>query len=85
MFQPAHVDGRTLVIIRRRPSLFNSGFTEVMRGRLEHDGAKLTLVGNCGRRVISDAELATFMPVNEGNRIPECAGFDFFLIQESDG
>jgi hypothetical protein len=28
--------------------------------------------------------LQSLMPVAEGSRIPECRGFDFFLLSEAD-
>jgi hypothetical protein len=82
LFQPAHIDGRTLIILRRGRSSFGSAFAQAMSGRLEHDGEKLTLVGDCHRRVITEAKLASLMPVNDGNRIPQCHGFDLFMIEE---
>jgi hypothetical protein len=33
--------------------------------------------------VFSDEELQSLMPVAAANRIPECRGFDFFLMSEA--
>jgi len=83
MWHPAHVDGRTLVVIRHRKSLFG-GFDVVESGRLQHDGKLLELVGDHGSRVLSKAELNALQLVVPQSRIKECQGFDFSLIQGAD-
>jgi hypothetical protein len=80
VFQPAHVDGRSLVILRRRRRRVGWAFSVAASGRLEHDGEVLSLVGNGPPRVITDRELAAVMPVKPDTRIAECRGFDLFLI-----
>ena len=82
MFQPSHVDGRTLVILRGRNRCLGPQLSVVACGQLEHDGETLTLVGNDQARVLSDQELAAVMIVKPDSRIAECRGFDLFLIQE---
>jgi hypothetical protein len=52
-------------------------------GILSHDGQTLSLGEGESRRVLSDDELQSLMPVAPGNRIPECRGFDFYLIAEA--
>jgi hypothetical protein len=82
MFQPTHVDGRFLVILRRSSHILGSQFSVVASGQLVHGGETLELVGNNTRRVISSQELANFMLVKPDTRISECRGFDFFLVEE---
>jgi hypothetical protein len=83
MWQPAHIDGRTVVILRRRASIF-SGYVVVESGLLMHTGEELLLVTKGGDRIISDDELQAFQPVTPQNRILECRGFDFFVVRGSD-
>jgi hypothetical protein len=76
MHHPAHVEGRSLVLLQRaghRYAVLDSGL-------LSHDGECLELPS--GRR-ITDDELDKFQSVIGGNRIPECAGFDFYVIINS--
>jgi hypothetical protein len=81
MYRPVHVDGRSLVILRRGCSVFRV----LESGILSYDGRMLSLGGGDLRRVLSDGELQSIMPVAPGNRIPECRGFDFFLLSENEG
>lgn len=83
MWHPAHVDGRTLVVIRQRKSLCG-GFDVVESGRLQHDGKLLELVGDHGSRVLSNAELNALQLVVPQSRMKVCRGFDFFLLQPLD-
>ena len=80
MFQPAHVDGRTLVVLQPRESILG-GYSVVESGRLEHDGEELRLVGDVGCRLVSDDELGEFQPVTSQNRIAACTSFDFFIVR----
>jgi hypothetical protein len=82
MFQPAHVDGRSLVILRRRRTWLGWRFSVVASGLLEHDGEILALVDGESNRVITEQELAEVLLVKPDTRIAECRGFDLFLIQE---
>ena len=81
MLNPAHVDGRSLIILRRRSTWAGLKFAIVASGRLDHDGEKLTLVGDNSTRVIADQERAAFMIVKPDTQIAECPGFDQYLIQ----
>jgi hypothetical protein len=80
MHHPAHIDGRTVVIARQG----RRGFHVLESGMLGYDGQTLTLGEDELRRVFTDDELQSLMPVVEGSRIPECRGFDFFLLSEAD-
>lgn len=73
---PAHIDGCTVIILRRR----GRGFHVVEQGMLSHDGDSLSLVGTETERPFSEAELNSLKLVVEGNRIPECQGFTFFML-----
>ena len=84
MFQPAHVDGLSLVILRRQNRWFGPQFSVVASGQLKHDGETLSLVGNDQARIVSDQELAAVMIVKQDTRIAKCRGFDLFLIEEDD-
>ncbi len=83
MFQPAHIDGRTLVVIRARKSLFG-GYDVIESGKLEHDGEALHLVGEQSSRAVTDAELESLQPVVQQSGISACRGFDFFLLRSAD-
>jgi hypothetical protein len=78
VFQPAHIDGDTLVVLLH----CRWRFQIIASGRLSYDGETLTLVGNGSKRVVTDAEIGELQPVTENCRIPECVGFDFFLLVE---
>jgi hypothetical protein len=80
MHHPAHIDGRSVVILRQG----RRGFHVLESGLLSYDGQTLTLGEDESRRVFTDDELRSLMPVVEGSRIPECHGFDFFLLSEVD-
>jgi hypothetical protein len=80
MYHPAHIDGCTVVLLRQD----RWGLRVIGGGRLSYDGESLTLVDGEAPRRFSDAERDALMPVGPGNRIPECRGFDFFLLAESD-
>ena len=80
MHHPAHIDGCSVVILRQG----RRGFHVLESGMLSYDGQTLTLGEDESRRVFTDDELQSLMPVVEGSRIPECRGFDFFLLSEAD-
>ncbi len=81
MHHPAHIDGRSVVILRQGR---RRGFHVLESGMLSHDGQTLTLGAGESRRVFTDDELQSLQPVVEGSRIPECRGFDFFLLVDAD-
>jgi hypothetical protein len=85
MFHPAHVDGRTVVVLRRRTGWFGPRFSVVASGRLEHDGQTLSLVAPGVTRAVTADELASLMLVRPDTRIAECRGYDLFLVHEADG
>jgi hypothetical protein len=77
MLHPAHVDGRSLVILQRR----GHQFSVAASGQLEHDGETLALVGDGKRRVLTRARVGSVMVVRPDTKIAECRGFDLFLIE----
>lgn len=77
MYQPAHIDGRTVVVLRSA----GRGYSIVESGRLEFDGEELSLLSEDSKRSFSDREIDSLKLVVAGNRIPECQGFDLFLIR----
>ena len=83
MWHPAHIDGRTLVVIGPKKS-FLGGYDVVESGRLEHDGEVLHLVGGHSSRAVTDAELESLQPVVQQTAIAVCHGFDFFLMRPAD-
>jgi hypothetical protein len=80
MWQPAHIDGRTLIVIRPGKSVLG-GYHVVESETLEYDGEALHLVGDHGSRAVTDAELNALQPVVSQSRINACRGFDFFLLR----
>ncbi len=84
MWQAAHIDGRTLVVIRPRKSSLG-GYDVVESGMMRHDGEVLHLVGDNGSRAVTDAEMESLQPVTPQSDIPACRGFDFFLLRSADG
>lgn len=82
MFQPAHVDGRSLVVLRQLGASSGWRFSIVDQGHMEHDGERLFLVNSISKREITDGEFTSLMPVRPDTRIAECLGFDFFVLQK---
>jgi hypothetical protein len=80
MWNPVHVDGRTVVVLIQRDS-FEGGYDVVASGELKYDGQEIRLASEVGSRVISDEELAALQPVTPQNQISACRSFDFFLLQ----
>ncbi len=80
MYHPAYIDGRSVIALRQG----RRGFHVLESGILNYDGQTLSLGEGVSRRVLSDGELQSLMPVAAGNRIPECRGIDFFLLSETD-
>jgi hypothetical protein len=77
MYHPVHIDGRSVVVLRKR----GLGYLVVRSGWLEFDGTELTLTTEDGRIPFSDEENNGLKRVVADNRIPQCRGFDFFLIE----
>jgi hypothetical protein len=80
MLYPAHIDGCSVVILRQ----LRHGFQVVERGVLTFDGEKLSLGEGQLQRVFTDNERDSLMPVAANSRIPECQGFDFFVLAGTD-
>ena len=76
-FDPAHLDGRTLVMIQHHVW----GYQRIESGRLNYDGSLMLLCEHdlVGRPITPD-ELASIRPVLPTSRIPQCRGYDFYLV-----
>jgi hypothetical protein len=61
------------------------GFDVVESGFLSFDGETLWLGDGASRRVFTDGERDSLMPVAATNRIPECRGYRFFILTEAGG
>ncbi|WP_092050502.1 hypothetical protein [Planctomicrobium piriforme] len=79
MHHPAHIDGRTLVILK--PTIL--GYKIIEKSRLAYDGNELHLIDGQSSRVITDQELAAVLNVTENCQIRECVGFDFMLFSDT--
>jgi hypothetical protein len=79
MFHPAHIDGCSVVVLRQG----RRGFHLVESGFLSFDGETLWLGEDESRRVFTDAERESLMPVAANSRIPECRGFQFFVLADA--
>jgi len=77
---PAHIDGRSVVVLRQD----RWGFRVPESGILNYDEQTLSLGEGVSRRDFWDAELQSLMPVAAGRRIPECRGLDFPLLSGAD-
>jgi hypothetical protein len=77
MHQPAHIEGKTVVMLSRR----GSSHAVIESGRLAFDGEDVSLVTAEAKRLFSPEEIDSLVLVVAGNRIPECLGFDFFTIR----
>lgn len=80
MHHPAHVDGCSVVVLRQG----RRGFQVVESGILLFDGEALALGEGESRRPFSEGELEALMHVTPNSHIPECRGFDFFVLTADD-
>jgi hypothetical protein len=79
MYQPAHIDGCSLVVLEPTNRLTGQQFAVIARGRFSFDGENLTLRLEDGLEIpFSDKELADVKIVHPQSKIPECLGFNFF-------
>ncbi|HEY2841892.1 MAG TPA: hypothetical protein VGJ26_22225, partial [Pirellulales bacterium] len=62
---PIHVDGRTLVVIRRT----TSSYAAEESGLLSYDGQTLELQSTQGNRVVTESEIANIQPIIPSNQI----------------
>jgi hypothetical protein len=76
MFYPAHIDGCSVVVLREG----RRGFHVVESGTLSCDGETLWLGEGEARRVFTDGERDSLMPVAANTRIAECRGFSIFVL-----
>jgi hypothetical protein len=83
MWYPTQLDGCSIVILRP-PSGFRRHFEIVEKGVLSHDGETLTLASETGRagRIVTEDELSRILTVGDGNMIPECEGFQLFILEQ---
>ena len=77
-YQPTHLDGRTIVILSDQ----SIGYRILESGQLSYDGNTLSLMTDESERPFLDHEAEALLLVNPENRIPQCQGFDLFLIVE---
>lgn len=78
---PVEIDGCALVILQDSGW---SGFHVLESGVLSYDGCELSLERTDGtRRPMGEQEQRKILNVTGGNRIPECAGFDLFILRSS--
>ena len=77
MFYPAHLDGCSVVVLSNE----RRGFQFVERGVLSFDGEALSIGDGESRRIFTDLQRDSHIPVVVNSRIPECQGFDFFVLK----
>ena len=84
MEHPAHLDGCNIIIIRQKRSLLRTRFEVLESGFLCYDGETLTLESDRGDepRVFTSEEQEKILTVSERSRIPECAGYRLFVLQD---
>jgi hypothetical protein len=76
-FVPSHLDGRTLAVL----SFDGWKYRLVASGHMSYDGETMTLLTNSSdNRSVTVDELSAIRPVSPKCRIPQCQGFDFFLL-----
>jgi len=80
--QPHTLDGQTLIVLRQRATDFET----VCSGRRSFDGEALSVADAHDRElmVLTDTQLVQIKHVVDGNRIPQCAGYDFFILEPAD-
>jgi hypothetical protein len=80
---PVGLDGSTLVVLRDASTGFRTRFEIVRCGRLSYDGETLRLKNDSGATVwtLPDELPTGICNVTPANRIPECDGYDLFLIE----
>lgn len=79
---PAHLDGHSLVILRERDALLRGGFEIAASGVLRFDGETLVLqLFDGGIRIVPENECSQILTVTSTNRIPECDGFQLFILE----
>jgi hypothetical protein len=76
MFYPIELDGCSVAVLRNG----RWGFHVVESGVLGFDRETLSIGEGELRRVFTDVERDSLMPVGSNSRIPECRGFDFFIL-----
>jgi len=79
---PVEADGCGLVIIQERSHGLRVVYDVVESGVLIYDGETLSLEHQDGsQREVPEREWPDVLNVAASNRIPQCAGFDFFIVR----
>jgi hypothetical protein len=79
---PVEADGCGLVILAESRSPLSIKYKVLESGVLSYDGKVLNLeFEGGGTRVITEEEQRYMLNVTPSNKIPECAGFDFFILR----
>jgi hypothetical protein len=74
--------GRALVVLRELPNPFGYRYDVQESGILVREGDALSIEHPDGTtRPLSNFEKARLLVVMPTNRIPECAGYQFFILQ----
>jgi hypothetical protein len=75
---PVEADGCGVVVLRERKG---PSYEAIERGVLYYDGERLWLEHADGsRRELPEDEWPNILNVTPSNKIPQCAGFDFFMV-----
>ena len=76
-FEPADLDGKTLVFIRRN----GRGYDAEASGKMRAVGDVIFLETIEGSFPLSEFNRPFLEPVFPSNRLPACQGFDFFTVR----
>lgn len=82
---PVEADGCGLVILAENARFLGAPIIKVLEtGTLSYDGEALTLESdNGGRRIVTEEEQRDMLNVTEQNQIPQCVGYDFFILRQA--
>lgn len=78
---PVLLDGRSIVILRRRDGIFRQHLGMVTSGHLVQDGGAVWLVTPHERRAMTEQELSSVRVVHPDTVIEVCHGFDLFMVE----
>jgi hypothetical protein len=84
MHHPVEIDGCRLVILRERTKLSSVRYDVLESGFLVYDGETMLLDSENGSRVVTEQEMDDILDVTPTNQIPECSGFQLFILQRHD-
>ena len=81
---PVEADGCGLVILRERRGFFRVSYDVVESGVMVYDGETMRLEHSDGStREVPEGEWSDMLNVTPANRIPQCAGFQFFILRRN--